>query len=244
MRSLTAADAIGIWESGHSQRPAERAVTVLSAAFPEESKEELRRLALGQCNSRLLELRDQVFGHELTGFSECANCGERLEFTLSSEALGRSSQFEAVATEFGLESDGYRLRFRLLDIEDLNAAAAGGEVNAARNRLVERCVLEARCGDRSVTVAELPETVIADLAIRLAECDAGAEVLIDLLCPTCEFKHQLSFDIASFFYMEICAQAQRLLREVHSLARTYGWREAEILAMSARRRQSYLEMLD
>ena len=89
MRSLTAADAIHVWESGHRQQPAERAVAVLSAAFPEESKEELRRLTLGQCNASLLEVREHVFGQELNGFSECANCGERLEFTLSSEALTR-----------------------------------------------------------------------------------------------------------------------------------------------------------
>lgn len=244
MRSLTANDAIRIWESGHRQRPAERAMTVLSAAFPEEGEKDLRRLTLGQCNTRLLEVRERVFGQELRGFAVCANCGERLEFALSSNALTRAGPVEeGEATEFELESDGYQLRFRLLDTEDLESAAASGDVNAASGLLVERCVLEARCGDRRVTVAELPETILSELARRLAECDEGADVLIDLICPACESRHQLPFDVASFFYTEISAQAQRLLREVHSLARTYGWREQEILAMSARRRQFYLEML-
>jgi hypothetical protein len=80
--------------------------------------------------------------------------------------------------------------------------------------------------------------------MRLAECDAGAEVLLDLVCPTCEHTQQLPFDIATFFYKEISWQAQNLMREVHSLARAYGWHEAEILSMSARRRQFYLEMVD
>src|SRR5207237_8695441 len=97
---------------------------------------------------------------------------------------------------------------------------------------------------RKGTGAKLPETVIADLARRLAEYDSDAEVLIDLSCPLCECKYQLPFEIASFFHMEIGAHAQRLLAEVHVLAAAYGWREAEILAMSARRRQSYIEMLD
>jgi hypothetical protein len=35
---------------------------------------------------------------------------------------------------------------------------------------------------------------------------------------------------------------RRLLREVHTLALAYGWREADILNMSARRRRFYLEM--
>lgn len=244
MRSLTANDAIRIWESGYRQQPAERAVTVLSAAFPDESKEELRRLTLGQCNSRLLAVRDQVFGRELNGFSECANCGERLEFTLSSKALSRAGPVEASANEFDLESDGYNLRFRPLEIEDLSAAAAGGDVDAVRNLLVTRCVLEARRGDQTMTAAELPATVVADLGRRLAEFDSGAEVVVELSCPACESRCELPFDIASFFYSEIGAQAQRLLREVHVLARAYGWQEGAILEMSARRRQFYLEMLD
>ena len=50
-------------------------------------------------------------------------------------------------------------------------------------------------------------------------------------------------DIASFFWSEIHSWAQRALREVATLARAYGWREADILSMSARRRQAYLEMI-
>jgi hypothetical protein len=33
------------------------------------------------------------------------------------------------------------------------------------------------------------------------------------------------------------------MREVHTLAAMYGWRETDILAMSAWRRQRYLEMI-
>ena len=244
MRSLTAADAIRVWELGHEQLPGERAVTVLAAAFPDQTKDELRRLTLGQCNARLLDVRERVFGVELNGFSECGHCGEGLEFTLNSRALRSAEPVLLTDTKFTLESHGYVVRFRLLDIEDLNAASASANVKTARSRLVTRCVLEARCGNRKVTGAKLPETVIADLARRLAEYDSDAEVLIDLSCPLCECKYQLPFEIASFFHMEIGAHAQRLLAEVHVLAAAYGWREAEILAMSARRRQSYIEMLD
>ena len=51
------------------------------------------------------------------------------------------------------------------------------------------------------------------------------------------------FDVVSFFWSEICVQAKRLLREVHTLARAYGWREVDILGMSTARRQFYLEMV-
>jgi hypothetical protein len=245
MGFLTAKDALRVWESGHRQRPAERAVTILSAAFPDEDREELGRLTLGQCNARLLAVRERVFGEQLNGFWECPNCGERLEFTLSSAALNQAGRDETPGPEFELESEGYNLRFRPLEIADLNAVVAtGNQVDAARDQLVERCLLEARRGDRAMPAADLPETVIASLAASLAACDAGAEILLDLVCPVCENTQQLPFDVASFFYKEISWQAQNLMREVHSLARAYGWHEAEILSMSARRRRFYLEMVD
>ena len=73
-------------------------------------------------------------------------------------------------------------------------------------------------------------------------CDPLAAIDIPLDCLNCGHQWQPLFDIVSFFWTEIAAQARRLLREVHTLARYYGWREADILAMSAIRRQFYLEM--
>ena len=50
-------------------------------------------------------------------------------------------------------------------------------------------------------------------------------------------------DIGEFFWRELTVQAKRLLREVHLLARGYGWREADVLALHPRRRQAYLDLL-
>jgi hypothetical protein len=51
----------------------------------------------------------------------------------------------------------------------------------------------------------------------------------------------MMFDIVSFLWTEIAAEAKRLLREVHILASAYGWREADIFSLSPLRRQFYLE---
>jgi hypothetical protein len=241
---LTAADAIRIWESSHRRPPAERAIAVLAAVSPESSRDELTQLTLGECNSRLLDLREQLFGSQLNAASECANCGARFEFNLSTQAFRRARRTEASDREFDLERDRYWVRFRLLNIEDLNFAGASDNVTTARQRLVKRCIVQARHLNRTVTAEELPDSVIADLAVRLSECDPEAEALIDLSCPSCNFDFQLPFDVTSFFCSEIESEAERLLREVHVLALSYGWREAEILEMSAVRRQSYLNHLD
>ena len=83
----------------------------------------------------------------------------------------------------------------------------------------------------------MTETLVTLLAAQMEECDPLAEIRIDLDCPACGYHWQILFDIASYFWTEISAQAKRLLRDVHTLARAYGWREADILAMSGVRRQ-------
>ena len=87
-----------------------------------------------------------------------------------------------------------------------------------------------------------PEIVEA-LSRAMLEADPEAEIMFRLTCPACAHEWELLFDVAEFFWTEISAQAQRLLREIDALARAYGWTEREILNLPAQRRQTYLEML-
>ncbi len=65
----------------------------------------------------------------------------------------------------------------------------------------------------------------------------------ELSCPACGHGWLTPLDAPGYLWREIETQARRLLHEVHALASAYGWREADILAMTARRRWAYLEML-
>lgn len=242
MRLLTATDAIRIWESSHGQPPAEKIISVLAAASPDESRDDLAQLTLGQANRRVLELREQIFGSHLNASSTCANCGTRFEFDLNTDLFRPTKEDQR--NEFDFTSDRYRVQFRLLNLDDLNFANQVASVNSARQRLIRRCVLKAVHAKKSVTADDLPEQVISALAERLTECDPEAELLLDLACPSCGFEFELPFDVSAFFCVEMDAEAQRLLREVHALARGYGWGEADILEMAAPRRQFYLDMLD
>ena len=89
----------------------------------------------------------------------------------------------------------------------------------------------------------LPDEVTVILGESVLERDPQAEVQIDMTCPQCQYHRPSLFDVSRFLWTEIQAQAKRLLREVHILARAYGWRETEILALSNVRRQFYLEMM-
>jgi hypothetical protein len=94
-----------------------------------------------------------------------------------------------------------------------------------------------------MTTEQLPDSVIDSVVEHMAQVDAQADVQLALTCPVCDQQWQATFDIAAFFWSEINAWAHRILHEVHTLASAYGWREADILAISPGRRQIYLDMV-
>ena len=85
--------------------------------------------------------------------------------------------------------------------------------------------------------------MIDTVSQRMAVADPQADVRLAMTCPACGHKWKAIFDIVSFFWSEIDSWVKRTLHEVHVLASVYGWSEAEILHMSAWRRQSYLAMV-
>jgi len=240
MHPLSAQDILRIWEQGQTQHPVDRALSVLAAsmAMPREA---LAALSLGQRDAHLLTLRELTFGTALKGFTECSRCGERLEYALDTASIRVPCRQEQ--TEFELEAAGFELRFRLPDSGDLVAITGCPDPASARRLLVQRCVLTAHYHETAVAPGDLPDEAVARLAAHIEEADPQAEVRFAFKCPACGHRWQGLFDIAAFFWAEITAQAKRLLREVHTLARVYNWRELDILAMSATRRQCYLEMV-
>jgi hypothetical protein len=242
MRILSAHEVIEIWEAGEDQNSVDRALTLLAAACPEQTGEELAALSVGQRDGALLTLREKTFGPRLRGFVECPQCSEGLEFEVAVADL-RAAVPEVREAERELVAGDLTMHFRLPDSRDLAAALERMDVDAAHETLVQRCVLCVNCGGLPVDHSELPAEVTAELAGRMAEWDPQAEVLLDLRCLECGHNWQAFFDIAVFFWGELASRARRLLDDVHSLARAYGWREADILSMSTRRRQHYLELV-
>jgi hypothetical protein len=91
-------------------------------------------------------------------------------------------------------------------------------------------------------VAEVPDQILDAVEQRMAQLDPQAEVCLDLSCPECDHRWQMNFDIANFVWSQVVATARRVLREVDLLARTYGWSEDHVLALSPFRRQAYLDL--
>src|SRR6266566_2195101 len=247
MYSLSVQEILRIWETGLRQHPVERALTILGVAFPEISRDDLLALSIGQRDARLLEVYQSTFGAQLAAFVVCQHCQEQLEFALDIADIGPGDEGTALPAQptdsTTVSIHAFELRFRLPNSLDLAVIAHCQDVVTARHVLIERCILEARQGGETVALDGLPETVITSLAERMAKHDPLAVIEIDLHCPQCGHRWLVLFDIVSYFWTKIYTHAKRLLREVHTLARAYGWREPDILALSAARKEFYLEMV-
>ena len=250
LRPLSASDLLEVWEHGIGRLPVEQGLLLLRAAYPDVPVADLPRLSIGQRDAALMNLREKTFGSPLNGLAVCPACSEKLEIGFPLEDLFSSygTQVDLPllpdATEpKQLSTGGYDLRFRLLNSADLMQVSIVPDPESARRALLESCLLEARQNSQQVSVTELPDDVIQALASRMDELDPLANVSLPLTCPACSHQWEMVFDIISFFWSEISAWAERTLREVHILASAYGWREADIIAMSAWRRQKYLELV-
>ena len=237
IRQLSAHDFISIWESALSQPRYVRALTILGAALPDKSPEQIAAHPLGRRNALLFQARERALGAKLNARSQCPACGEWLEFMLTAADLG-ADDARGWQASYRVEADGVAITYRLPDTSALAAAAGCADAISVRKQLLQSCIMSIEPAGR-----ELTDGAIGALADAINEHDPLAAIHLDLECPTCSHAWTVDFDIVNYFWEEVAAQAESLLVEVAALARGYGWSEWEILSMSAARRKTYLELL-
>ena len=252
-----------VWEEQQHAHPVRRALHLLAQACPEPGWDGWLHAPIGTRDAALLALQRRLFGGSLQTTSACRHCGERLEaaFDVDDVRASRAAETPDNAPPWRLQQHDYAIDYRLPTSDDLlqltarhaadadadagadaDAAVAADAQTAAR-LLMQRCVSAARRAGDPVDVAALPDAVVDTLGAAIARRDPDADVRITLACPACGRESQLHFDIVSYVWSELDDWAQRLLADVHVLARAYGWSEASILALSPARRALYLEMV-
>ncbi|MCP4450797.1 MAG: hypothetical protein GY809_05005 [Planctomycetes bacterium] len=240
MRALTPTEIIRLWEAAYRLHPIDQVLSILLPVMREQNRNELAALPLSQRNALLLTLRRATFGDALPGKNHCPECSEMVEFELSCRELAT----DATKPEHKhISLEGYSVTIRPLNSFDLAAAACATALHHARDLLLQRCVVEARHHDKIITPATLPEGIRSRVTETVAAADPQAEILLNLNCPSCGHQWQSLLDIGHILWQEISTRAQRLLMDVHLLARAYGWAEEEILKLSDLRRSAYLQMV-
>ncbi len=241
-RVLTASQLLEVWEQGRARTPAQRARALLALAQPAVPAAELAGFGIGRRDRELLGLRERLFGPRLTGAAQCPDCGLDIELDFAVADI-RAPEATPPESALTLADAGYELRFRLPTCGDLEALELGGDPAGRKTALLERCVTEARWHGEIAPVHALPASLTTALTGRMADLDPQGDIRLALTCPRCARQWQAPFDIVSYLWSELQAWALDLLRDIHELARAYGWREADILNLSAWRRQAYLEMI-
>lgn len=241
MRAPSSAELLGVWEQGYSQSLPRRAQLLLACACPEMDDDDLDALPIGHRDALLMSLRSWLFGPELNTVTACPACAEPLESALHIDDLRLDAA--AMGAVYAASIAGWQLRFRSPTQGDLLAVSADHDVCSARLGVLSRCLIEARAADGSpASAAALPDSIVTAITQEMASADPQANVELALVCPACTHAWTAGFDIVRLLWTEIHAWARRTLRDVHRLARAYGWREADVLALSPTRRQIYLSM--
>src|SRR5262245_29215804 len=226
MCSFSASDVLTLVEAGHGHSPVERALMLLHADCADQSVEDLAALSIGARDARLLAMRERVFGSTIASLSTCPECGAHLEQAFSVEDI-LPPRTEEGAPMLSVDVDGEVVQFRLPNSRDLAALSMVNDPEAARGRLVERCVLTTLPPSEHRAVAR-SEAVIQRIADAMAQADPRGDIQLALTCPACSLEWAETFDIVSFFWSELSAWSSRVVDAVHRLASAYGWHEADI----------------
>jgi hypothetical protein len=115
---------------------------------------------------------------------------------------------------------------------DAAIAASGPDVRGA---LLARCRVDATGGTLHPAATER-------LGRAFERLDPAAAVVLSIACAGCGAGLAATVDVASLVAHEIDAVVEGLFRDVDVLAHAYGWSEAAILALPARRRQRYVAL--
>lgn len=239
----TPAQLLQVWERGGELSATSRSLLLLGSSCEEGTAGNLAALSLGARDELLLQLRERLFGVDIEVVANCPKCAAPVEASFRCTDLHLVADTDDTLTvpERVLSMDGQRVPFRLPDSNDLLALEGCADPGAARQLLVERCLPAGDASAEGGARIWLP-SLQNELAQAMARADPQADLQLDLRCPECAHDWQPAFDIARFLWQELHAWALHMLREVDTLAQAYHWAEADILGLSPRRRQAYLEL--
>lgn len=232
MPALTPEHLLTVWEQSARRHPIDRALLLFAIAAPHTPRDTLADQPLGVRNAALMALRRDNFGARLDAWTDCAACGERLEFVLDSAQLPSAPSDAQLPLEVG----GHR--FQRPTSRNLAWLAGATDADAAARQLLHDCAESA--SDLPHDPDALRELLDAvDIAMDAA--DPWADLTVGIRCPACGHEDEAVLDIGAYLWDEIDRHARCLLDDIHTLALAYGWTESEILALSETRRAAYLD---
>ncbi|MFE7836515.1 hypothetical protein ACFU53_10800 [Streptomyces sp. NPDC057474] len=247
MRVLSAGEVLRLWDECRDASPDGRALALAAAVDGGTGFAGLADRPVGRVTALLLRLRTALSGPEMSATVTCPDCGQAVEFQTATGPL-LALEDKVVDSPQPLLHGGYEVTWRCPSYGDLLAVAeqSGAEdPDRGAALLLDRCVQRVRHeeGTAPVAAADLPVAVCEALSDAMSAADPLADVLVDLRCPDCGVQFTACFDAAAFVWAEVESRARHLLLDVDALARSYGWSERDVLALSEPRRAAYLRIV-
>lgn len=217
---------LAAWERAAHARPAARGAALLPAS-PEES--------LAETAAQAATAYVAAFGPRAAALLTCPACAETLEVVVDVAALAGEDLPPDAATVPTARST---LTVRPLTTSDLLAVQGARDPVTA---LAGRAVRDAHGNAVDPTVLSEADMAAVDAASMALAGIAAATVTT--VCPACGERVSRPVDVAALLWEQVRSRAAALMDQVATLARAFGWTEAEVLSLPAARRAVYLEMV-
>ena len=173
----------------------------------------------------------------------CTGCRVPFDFQihfsrLPVKAASADYPFARVETSRGVA------RWRVPTGADQKALASVTDHQQAVSILAARCLVEVRGHDPAPPadqwVAGLSAADLARVEASLEETAPEVATAVRATCPECDQESLVAIDP----YLVLRSRHDLIDQEIHTIASTYHWREADILALPRQRRRRYLHLID
>ncbi|MFO1063075.1 MAG: hypothetical protein U0892_04280 [Pirellulales bacterium] len=227
-----------VWERAYASSSVERVVHLSALACPALSVEEILDLPIGVRDGRLIALRQSLFGDQVESTVTCSACSSKLE--LSFDLTPMTEAARAVSdTTFTSNWKSSTVMLRCPTTRDV-LLIDRTDADSAPN-LIRQCIID--CADDIALDCVQDESFRRAFTESIQQRDPLGLIEFNMTCSECRAAFTTVFDISRFLWTELDAWCRKLMTDIHSLARAYGWTESEVLNLGPWRRQVYLNMV-
>ena len=203
-------------------------------------------MSVGDRDRLIADLHAWTFADLVESRVECTSCGEGFGLSFSLRLLVKEIERDAVETAVelaieGPDAEGFYvlpegIRFRLPTPRD-ERDVSGFAPQRRGEELLRRCC--------SASEAALADPGARD---RVERALSALAPLISLPVPTrcaiCGAEQEANFDIVRYFTSTLARERMLLTREIHALARAYGWGFEEIARLPRSQRHAHVELIE
>jgi len=195
------------------------------------------RLAVPDRDRLLAAVYSGTYGDRIGSTLHCGDCERPFDMDFSLAEL-----VNHLGTESGTDAGD---RVRLPDGRSCRLPTGEDEI-AVADLAPEQAALA--LADRLLTGGTLSapsdEDGLAALQRHLAERAPVLDLDLEAACPECGAGQPVRFDIQSYLLTSLLQEQERLVYEVHRLARAYGWHLDEILGLPRRLRRRHVGLIE